>query len=397
LSDTEACRRFVGSLTGELAACHDPGMRSPSTRALTLLACLATATTACKGGADGSGAAGTTSGSAGTTGTTGVAGSSGAAGTTGVAGTTGAAGTSSAAGTAGGAGTTGSAGTIGAAGTTGSAGTTSSAGRGGSNAGGGTNGSGGTGTGSGCAGALFCDDFESYTAGQAQGGSWTKTMSSGATVTVDTMQFRSGGKSVKFAVPSSSSSKTAYIRLAAALVFPAAANGFYGRMMVRLESAPTTSVHWTILEGSGLVPGQNYHALYRYGGQHPVMNGSTFVGNQWMANYETPDSYSGTGPSTDCWLHANKVVIPVGTWSCVEWQFDGPTNSMHFWLDGAAVSSLTVNGVGQGCGNGQPATYPWTAPKFDRLDLGWEAYQQDAARNLWIDDVAVSTTKIGCP
>jgi hypothetical protein len=75
---------------------------------------------------------------------------------------------------------------------------------------------------------------------------------------------------------------------------------FYGRMMFRLESAPTASVHWTIIEGSGLVPvdGQSYHALYRYGGQQPVMNGTTFVGSQLMANYETPDSYSGTGPSS---------------------------------------------------------------------------------------------------
>jgi hypothetical protein len=171
---------------------------------------------------------------------------------------------------------------------------------------------------------------------------------------------------------------------------------FYGRMMFRLESAPTASVHWTIIEGSGLIAGQGYHALYRYGGQLPVMQGTTFVGSQLMANYETPDSYSGTGPSSDCWFHSNKVVVPVATWSCVEWQFDGPNNTMRLWLDGTAVSSLTVTGVGQGCVN-QPATYPWTAPTFDRLDLGWESYQQDDARTFYIDDVVISTTKIGCP
>ena len=66
-----------------------------------------------------------------------------------------------------------------------------------------------------------------------------------------------------------------------------------------------------------------------------------------MANYETPDSYSGTGPSTDCWKHASKVVIPAGKWSCAEWQFDGPNNTMRFWLDGAAVDSLTVTGTGR--------------------------------------------------
>lgn len=256
----------------------------------------------------------------------------------------------------------------------------------------------GSSTGDPCATAIFCDDFESYAAGQAPGGNWTKSTNQGA-VAIDDTQSHSGTKSVKFTTQSASSSKTAYIRLANATgktIFPAPGNSFYGRMMFRLESAPTASVHWTLLEGSGLVPGQTYHALYRYGGQLPVTQGSTFVGSQLMANYETPDSYGGNGPSSDCWNHASQVVVPVAKWSCVEWQFDGPNNTMRFWLDGTAVTSLTVAGVGQGCVN-QPATYAWTAPTFDRLDLGWESYQADDARTLYIDDVVVSTTKVGCP
>ena len=49
---------------------------------------------------------------------------------------------------------------------------------------------------------------------------------------------------------------------------------------------------------------------------------------------------------------------------------------MRFWLDGAAVDSLTV--MNAGCGLREPADdLQWTAPTFDRLDLGWESYQQD--------------------
>jgi hypothetical protein len=262
-------------------------------------------------------------------------------------------------------------------------------------------GGGGAGTGGSgadpCATALFCDDFESYTVGQAPTGNWTRQVSSGSTAAVDMAQARSGTKSVKFVAAAASGSKTAYIRLASTAmksIFPVTPNVVYGRMMFRLEAAPTGDVHWTFLEGYGLVPGQSYHALYRYGGQHPVMNGGTFVGSQLMANYETPDSYSGTGPKSDCWAHANKVVIPEGKWSCAEWQFDGPNNTMRFWLDGAPVDTLTVVGAGQGCGT---ATAVWTAPTFERFDLGWESYQQDTARTIWIDDVVVSKTKIGCP
>jgi len=346
-----------------------------------------------------------TGGSAG--GTTGL----GGADSPGTGGTGDTGGTAGAAGSAGATGAGGAAGTVaGAGGATGGAGSGGSAGTGGAGTGrGGASGSGGSaGSGSGgaggasadpCATALFCDDFESYTVGQAPTGNWTRSVSSGSTAAVDSAQFRSGSKSVKFVAASGSGSKNAYIRLGNATgktIFPVTPNGIYGRMMFRLESAPSASVHWTFLQGSGLISGQNYHALYRYGGQLPVMNGSTFVGNQFMANYETPDSYGGTGPSSDCYKHANKIVVPTGAWSCAEWQFDGPTNTMRFWLDGAAVDSLTVMNTGSGCVN-QPATYTWTAPTFDRLDLGWESYQQDSARTIWIDDVVVSKTRVGCP
>jgi len=47
----------------------------------------------------------------------------------------------------------------------------------------------------------------------------------------------------------------------------------------------------------------------------------------------------------------------------------------------------------------QPATPPftWTAPNFDRLDLGWESYQIDGVRTIHVDDVVISKTQVGCP
>jgi hypothetical protein len=315
----------------------------------------------------------------------GAAGATGAGGTTGSGGTAGADGGGYGGGAVGGA----TAGGVGGRGVTGTGGSAGAAGTGG------RAGTGGAAADP-CATALFCDDFEKYTVGQAPAAPWSRQVSSGSTAAVDSSQFHSGSKSVMFVAAAGSGSKTAYIRLMSSSVLPVMPNMFYGRMMFRLAAAPTGDVHWTFLEGSGLVAGQTYHALYRYGGQHPIMNGSTFVGSQLMANYETPDSYSGTGPSSDCWFHSNKVVVPVATWSCVEWQFDGPNNTMRLWLNGTAVPSLTVTGVGQGCVN-QPATYPWTAPTFDRLDLGWESYQQDDARTFYVDDVVISTTQVGCP
>ncbi len=162
--------------------------------------------------------------------------------------------------------------------------------------------------------------------------------------------------------------------------------------MFFLESAPTADVHWTFIDGVGLVPGTNYHAVYRYGGQLHVASG----GSQLMANSETPDSYNSVGPSTDCWQHANGKVVPVGRWACVEWRFDGAANGMRLWLDGQELADLAVNGTGQGCVK-QSASFPWTAPTFERIDVGWESYQADDARTIWIDDLAIGTERIGCP
>src|SRR5581483_3847119 len=135
-----------------------------------------------------------------------------------------------------------------------------------------------------CGGATFCDDFESYAAGAQPGGSWTTRTTLGAVV-VDDTQARSGSRSVKLTTQAKTSDgiKTAFIRLGGAPVFPSPGNVLYGRMMVRLEAAPTASVHWTMIQGSGVVPGQSYHAYYRYGEQLPVLAvDGTFLGSQLM-------------------------------------------------------------------------------------------------------------------
>jgi hypothetical protein len=216
------------------------------------------------------------------------------------------------------------------------------------------------------------------------------------TVAIDTTQHASGTKSVKV-TSQAGSYASAMIRIQDASIFPLEGNLLYGRMLFWLEAAPTASVHWTIIRGLGVVPGATHHAEYRYGGQQPITEGGTFVGSQLMANYDTPDWYGDKStPGSDCWHHANRRVMPVGAWTCVEWKFDGATNGMQLWLDGALADDLTVVGTGQGCVNAA-ADFTWTAPTFAQLDLGWESYQTDTARTAYIDDVVLSSTPIGCP
>lgn len=272
----------------------------------------------------------------------------------------------------------------------------SSAGQAGSTGGSAGAPSGGTG-GAPCADALFCDDFEGPAVSAAPSSPWTIERTGSATIAVDSTHAVSGSKSVKFVVPGQVDA--GFLALGGAPLFPVTQNAFFGRVMLFLLEAPSSSVHFTLIEASGLVPGQTYHSAYRLGGQQPITNSGTFVGSQLMANYETPDGDAGNGPKSDCWHHADRVVVPVGRWSCFEWQYDGQNNSLTLWVDGTEV--LTVLGMGDaangdGCVN-QPSTYPWSAPIFDKVRVGWDSYQADGSRTLWLDDFAMSVGRIGCP
>lgn len=255
-----------------------------------------------------------------------------------------------------------------------------------------------------CKNALVCDDFEQSTAGAAPGNPWTVSLSNAqaSSITVETTRAHSGTHAVKVSVAAAPADKTYRSAMLAfqGTKLPVTGNALFGRMMFWLESAPEKDVHWTFIDGYGMVPGKDYHAFYRYGGQHPITNGGSFVGNQLMANYETPDIYQTppVGISSDCYLHADKKVVPSGKWACAEWNFDGSKNQMRFWLDGVELTDLAMNGTGQGCGGGAPSQdLVWTAPTFTRIDVGWESYQVDDARTMWIDDVAIGTERLGCP
>jgi hypothetical protein len=247
-----------------------------------------------------------------------------------------------------------------------------------------------------CQSALFCDDFESVTAGAVPAAPWTTNPNNGSVAVDATRAFR-GTQSVKASTLSTAESgstyKQAFLGITGAPVVPVPNQAVYGRMMFFLESAPTTNVHWTFADATGTVPGQVYHSTYRYGGQLPIANGS-----QLMANYDTTDFYQmpPVGPQTDCYQHADAKVVPVGVWSCAEWFFDGTNASMRFWLDGTELTDLAVNRTGEGCVAGaQDQT--WVAPTFERLNVGWESYQTDDARSIWIDDVVFSGARVGCP
>jgi hypothetical protein len=274
-------------------------------------------------------------------------------------------------------------------------------GSGGSGGGGGDGSGGGTGgSADACAKALACDDFEGQTVDTVPSGAFFSATEAGEVI-IDNTRASSGKLSVRLSTGATDGFKAAMLNFSDPSKLPTPGNSVFGRMMFWLDSAPAGEVQWSFIIGKGPIAdasGLKYTALYRYGGQIPILNSGAFVGSQLMANYETPDSYNNPpiGPSTDCWSHSSGRVVPVGKWTCAEFHFNGANNEMQLWLDGADLPDLHVQKYGQGC-TGQAADYPWIAPTFTEVFVGWESYTLDEPRTIWIDDLAIGTERLGCP
>jgi hypothetical protein len=249
-----------------------------------------------------------------------------------------------------------------------------------------------------CETALVCESFDALPVDTVPSGVWTASQNLGR-VRVDATRAYSGTQAVKATTPATETAyKAALLGYRDPSVLPTSNNAHFGRLMFFLESAPEAAVHWTFLAGAGRSAPQEgyptgYDVLYRYGGQKPVAGGS-----ELMASYETPGFYSTppTGPDTDCHQDSAAVPMPVGRWACAEWRFDGATSEMQLWIDGTEVEGLHVIGSGTRCRT-LPGDAPWIPPVFSRIDMGWESYQPDVERSIWVDDFLLGAERIGCP
>ena len=239
---------------------------------------------------------------------------------------------------------------------------------------------------------LFTDDFEKHPAGQIPGAPWKEeTYKSGAIIKVDAERAFSGAQAMHVFTPRGANYRRGYVAIHLANPVPEARSGMYGRAMVYLDAAPVAvpgagPVHWTLLQGEGRSADDRYNSIYRLGVEQRS-------GTQLMANFET------TPPvRTDC-KQQSKKTLPLGRWACVEWHMEVGTQEMEFWLDGKRVTRVRLRAVAPDACKGNDLQGEWRAPpRFDSLYIGFERYADSANdQNLWVDDVALSRTRIGCP
>ncbi len=238
-------------------------------------------------------------------------------------------------------------------------------GRGGGTAatGGAAGGSDGTVSGS-CKG-VFCDDFE---AGTTLGAGWTVNNTLGATVKVVNTYTTTPGPTMahsgKNAVQISFPAGAGYAFLVEKAGFPAPM-GYWGRVWLYIETPTTDAGHDVYIEGSTGMNLSNY-------GVRPL---NTQKGDMTINISPVGTAEAGANTTTP---------IPRGVWTCFEWQISatGANGNVVLYAGGSTAPTVSLNGK--------------LIPALVEHHVGYERYAAGTAGNLWIDDYAMGTARIGC-
>jgi hypothetical protein len=253
-----------------------------------------------------------------------------------------------------------------------------SGGTGGASAG--TGGSAGPATGS-CAGKqyIICEDFEATAAGEVPTG-WTKQGEIG----VATDQAKGGTKSLKVG-----SAEKGARRIARSASELGAAH--WGRLFYRVQlpvpavnpgkNNGNTVIHSTLV---GLTAERPLGGTAEYRLLDTIMNQSkkhNFIYNvQIQGGSEFGHETGYTYDYKD-------------TWTCAEWQVDNSAKNYTLYIDDMDVTGVKVV-ADKAVNGGDAAELP---ASFTQMNIGWYNYQAgDGGFTVWIDDIAMSTTRVGC-
>jgi len=227
--------------------------------------------------------------------------------------------------------------------------------------------------------AFFFDDFEGSAVGQAPSRwgyfvAWVPNQnnpSGNASALVDDTRAVSGTHSIHFV----GGQNPAQITLA----LPQGTNKLYVRAQVfmtrQLGQNPGAN-HETLI-GIRKTPGQADNEI-RFGEIKGVIG----------TNEVPSDNIS---PKQDQW--GKGPAVAANQWHCMEVQFlgDQPQNQLLAYADGELVHSVTAPDQWN---NGNLAGN-WMAGKFVEVMLGWHSFS-GIQTDVWMDDIVLSTSPIGC-
>jgi hypothetical protein len=229
-------------------------------------------------------------------------------------------------------------------------------------------------------GFVFCDGFESQT-GSVPSGRWSVyslNCSGTGTAAIDSATAHSGGKSAK-AVGFDGYCNHVFIRDAADMGL---AGPVWDVRFWVMHTTPLPTGHVTFVAMNDANAG---NTDLRFGGQNGAL----------MWNRQSDDQ---TLPDQSPAGVAQSAALPANTWNCVELQVNGSTGAVTTWLNGTRVAGLSesgtpVAGVSDQWLSGSGAQW---RPSLTDLKFGWESYGGGGNDTLWFDDIALSSSRIGC-
>ena len=230
-----------------------------------------------------------------------------------------------------------------------------------------------------CSTLPLCDDFEGAAVdGPPDETKWAVVQpdcgGGPATVTIDDTVAHSGSKSVRV---DGGIDYCDHEFFADQTVIGSLGDEVYGRYYIRFAE-PLGDNHSTFLSM------KDEHA----NGNNLRMGGQ---GNVFMYNREGDDAVL---PSS----FSQSIEPAALTWYCIEFRIDGPQGEIETWIDGVDTPGLRVDatptdGIDDYWHSASDGA-DWH-PSLKDYRLGWESYGNQAM-TVWFDDVALSTSRIGC-
>ncbi len=99
-------------------------------------------------------------------------------------------------------------------------------------------------------------------------------------------------------------------------------------------------------------------------------------------------------PSADANQLATGFKVPL-TWICIEAKYDAQNAQVQTWVDGTDIAALRADGIATPGIDDVWMSMPPFKPKLTTVFFGWQGFYGTSVE-LWMDDVAVAATRIGC-
>jgi hypothetical protein len=109
-----------------------------------------------------------------------------------------------------------------------------------------------------------------------------------------------------------------------------------------------------------------------------AVDGKTGTTSEQVRIVNVIGSHIATNRRSDDMGKGSNVGPDQGKWGCYEWHLT--PNSLDVYLDGTML----------------PISETWTMPTLSLFRVGFERFSAGAAGELWLDDVAINDSRIGC-